>query len=336
MNVSSLDFSKLVGTVPRSARFMDEDYFIWGGSMYRDEGGTCHLYYSRWPRSMGMNAWVTHSEVAHAVSDSPTGPFRHGDVALPVRGAEHWDGLCTHNPTVRRFANRLHLYYTGNTGDGRAIRDGLNWTHRNNQRIGVAVADDPAGPWERRDEPVIDTSAEPDAPDHLCVANPSATEMPGGRYLLVYKAVAARNPLPFGGPVTHLVATAPAPSGPFTKNLKPVFTVAGHDFPAEDPYVWTAEEGFLAIVKDFDGSFTRAGRSLALFVSSDGFDWRPADHPLVATTEIRWEDGEVQELHRLERPQLWLEDGRPRVLYCAASPDTSESHSFNVHIPIQE
>lgn len=325
--MSSIDpsFSKRIGPVSRWGRFVDEGFFIWGASMYRDVGGTCHLYYSRWPRTLGMNAWVTHSEVAHAVSDSPMGPFRHIDVALPARGAPHWDGSCTHNPTVRRFGEKLYLYYTGNTGDGEPIRNALNWTHRNNQRIGVAVADDPAGPWARFDSPVIDTSEDPDAPDHLCVANPSATEMPDGGYLMVYKAVAARNRLPFGGPVTHLVATAPSPIGPFTKNLTPVFTVPGHDFPAEDPYVWTAADGYRAIVKDFDGSFTGAGRSLALFVSSDGFDWRPADTPLVTTTG---------ELHRLERPQLWLEEGCPRVLFCAASPDASESHSFNVHIPI--
>jgi hypothetical protein len=329
-----VDFTRLIAEVPRSAQFIDEDFFIWGGSMYRDEAGACHLYYSRWPRSMGMNAWVTHSEVAHAVADAPTGPFRHVDVALPVRGAEHWDGLCTHNPTVRRFGDKLYLYYTGNTGDGQAIYDALNWTHRNNQRVGVAVAERPEGPWTRMDAPLIETSPEPDAPDHLCTNNPSVTEMHGGGYLIVYKAVASLNPLPFGGPVTHLAATAPSPTGPFTKNMEPVFTFPGHDFPAEDPYIWTGESGYFAIVKDFDGSFTKAGRSLALFTSTDGFDWKPAEHTLVATPEIRWKGGETQRLHRLERPQLWLEDGRPRVLYCAASPDRSESHSFNVHIPV--
>lgn len=320
--------------VPRRARFADEQYFIWGAGLYRGDDGTCHLYYSRWPRALGMSAWVTHSEIAHAVGDSPLGPFHHVEVALPARGKRYWDGMSTHNPTIRRFGDTFYLYYIGNTGDGRVTRDGLNWTHRNNQRIGVATSDDPGGPWKRFDSPLIDTSKEADAPDHLCVANPSVTEMHDGRYLMVYKAVASRNPLPFGGPVTHLAATASTPTGFFAKTLSPLFTVPGHDFPAEDPYVWTTAEGYRAIVKDFDGSFTGAGRSLALFTSHDGYDWRPADEPLVATPEIRWEDGEIQRLHRLERPQLWIEDGEPRVLYCAASPDASESHSFNVHIPL--
>lgn len=127
--------------VPRTARFIDEDYFIWGASMYRDDSGRCHLYYSRWPRSLGMNAWVTDSEIAHAEADAPTGPFRHVDVALPARGEAYWDGMDTHNPTIHRFGHKLYLYYTGNRGDGTRTRDKLNWTHRNNQRVGVAVAD---------------------------------------------------------------------------------------------------------------------------------------------------------------------------------------------------
>lgn len=107
--------------------------------------------------------------------------------------------------------------------------------------------------------------------------------MPDGRYLLLYKAVAARNPLPFGGPVTHLTA---------------------------------------------------AGRSLALFVSADGSQWRPAPSPLVSATRTRWDNSETEKLHRLERPQVRLKHRRPRVLYRAASPDSSESHSINVHTPL--
>lgn len=34
----------------------------------------------------------------------------------------------------------------GNVGDGIVPPKSLNWTHRNHQRIGVAIADSPAGP----------------------------------------------------------------------------------------------------------------------------------------------------------------------------------------------
>ena len=39
------------------------------------------------------------------------------------------------------------------------------WIYRTNQRIGVAVADNPAGPWQRFEKPVLDVSEDPTAPD---------------------------------------------------------------------------------------------------------------------------------------------------------------------------
>jgi len=323
------DFSALIRPVPASAKWSDPAYFIWCGSMVRDERGMCHLFYSRWSKLFGFDAWVTHSDVAHAIADQPLGPYRHVDVALPPRGREFWDGLCTHNPTVHRFEDRYYLYYTGNTGDG------TFWSHRNRQRIGVAVAESPDGPWRRSNAPLIDISADPDAPDALAVNNPAVTARPGGGYLMVYKAVAAKGEPPFGGPVVHLVAMADRPAGPFTKRYQPVFTKEGSDFPAEDPYIWHQDGEYRAIVKDMEGCFTSAGKSLALFESPNGVDWTPARHPLVTKVEILWDDGRRQTLQALERPQIWFEDGRPAVLFCAANDTTDWSHSFNVAIPLR-
>jgi hypothetical protein len=326
------DFAAMIRPIPESAKFIDPDYYIWCGTMVKGDDGKCHLYYSRWPRKLGHYAWVTHSEIAHAVGDTPLGPFAHRDVALPARGKEFWDGLCTHNPNVHRFGGKYYLYYMGNTGDGVAMRT-LNWTHRNNQRIGVAVADSPDGPWRRMDKPLIEPT--PGFVDALCATNPSVAERPGGGYLMVYKAVDNRNKLPFGGPVLHAVATADAPTGPFTKHPKPVFVKEGVAFAAEDPFIWSDGRRFWAIVKDNAGNFTGKGKSTALFQSDDGLDWRLAAHPLVATTEVTWEGGRAQKLHSLERPQLYFEDGRPAVLMVAVDEDSRREHSFNVRIPLQ-
>jgi hypothetical protein len=332
----AFDFPAMIQPAPETAKFSDPDFYIWCGTMVRGDDGKCHLYYSRWPRTLGHAAWVTHSEVAHAVGDTPLGPFVHRDVALPPRGSNFWDGLCTHNPTVHRFGGRYVLVYTGNTGDGQAMTS-LNWSHRNNQRIGVAVADRPEGPWQRLDRPALDVSADTNAPDSLCIANPSIAERPGGGYLLVYKAVGRQRPLPFGGPVVHLTATSSVPTGPFTKQLRPIFTAEGRDFPAEDPYVWyQADRGrYFAIVKDNQGAFTKAGKSLALFESADGFDWRLAENPLVSRIQIRWASGTTQPLHSLERPQLFFEDGQPAVLLCAVDETPAREFSYNVRIPLR-
>lgn len=327
-----LDFNALLQPVPPAARFSDPDYYIWCGTMVRGDDGKCHLFYSRWPRKLGHYAWVTHSEVAHAVADGPLGAFRHVGVALPARGAAYWDGLCTHNPTVRRFGGKYYLYYMGNTGDGVAMKT-LNWTHRNNQRIGVAVADSPDGPWTRFDAPLI--APTPGFIDALCCANPSVTERIGGGFIMVYKAVGDQGKPPFGGPVLHAVAFGDSPIGPFRKQPKPVFVKEGVAFAAEDPFIWTQQGRYWAIVKDNAGNFTHRGKSTALFESADGLDWRLAKHALVATTEITWEGGRRQTLNSLERPQVYFEAGRPAVLLFACDEDGRREHSFNVRIPLK-
>ncbi len=331
-SATDYDFSQMIQPVPASAKFEDPGYIVWCGTMVRDDAGKCHLYYSRWPRKLGHYAWVTHSEVAHAVADNPLGPYKFADVALPARGAKFWDGLCTHNPTVMRFGKKYYLYYMGNTGDGKLSRD-LNWSHRNNQRIGVAVADNPGGPWTRTDKPLIEPT--PGFHDALCANNPSVTRRPDGGYLMVYKAVGDKGRMPFGGPVVHVVALGDSPTGPFHKQPRAVFTAEGNHFAAEDPFIWRGPDRYWAIVKDFKGSFTGRGTSLALFESADGIDWKPAAHPLVSALELKWANGTVMNLSKLERPQVFLENGEPAVLFCAAAPAGRLTDSFNVQIPLK-
>lgn len=328
-----LNLQSIMQQVPESAKFTNDSFFIWGGSLVKSHHDEkYHLFYSRWPRKLGMNAWVTHSEIAHAVSDSPFGPFEFKNVALPARGENYWDGLVTHNPTIHFFDGKYYLYYMGNTGDGQANKDGMNWTHRNNQRIGIAIAENPNGPWERFSKPLIDVSPDTLEHDALMVSNPSVTKMADGKYLMVYKAVAKKGKMPFGGPVVHLTAIADNPEGPFIKQLKPVFTAQNLDFPAEDPFVWYENKYYYAIVKDMNGAFTNAGKSLALFRSEDGLNWEKAKHPLVSKLEIEWENETKQKVIALERPQLFFENEEMIALLCAVNENIT--HSFNVQIPL--
>jgi len=156
-----ISFNELLMPVPESARLIDEDYYIWCGSMIKSDDGVYHLFFLRWPRENGFQGWVSSSEIGHAVANNPLGPYKFKELALPPRGPEYWDGMMTHNPTVHRFGEKYYLYYIGNRGDGATFH-----IHRNNQRIGVAVADHPDGP-------LIDISMEAEAPDGLMVTNPA-------------------------------------------------------------------------------------------------------------------------------------------------------------------
>lgn len=330
------NFAAMLRPVPATGKFYDPEYNIWCGSEVCGTNGDYHLFYSRWPRKLGHLAWVTHSEVAHAVSRTPFGPWVFHDVALPARGARYWDGSCTHNPTVLYLDGKYYLYYMGNYGDG-VVKTPLNWLHRNHQRIGVAVADSPAGPWQRLDHPVLDTEPDTNAPDALLVTNPSVTERPGGGVLMIYKAVGMKRPLPFGGPVVHLAAVANDPLGPFAKHSGTIFNVPGSNFAAEDPFLWHTTDSYWAIIKDNNGVFTHQGYSLALWRSKDGFNWKLAHHPFVANpASIRWEAGVHAPLTALERPQVLFRAGHPLVLLCASADNARRDGTFNLQIPLAD
>ncbi|WP_157766084.1 glycoside hydrolase family protein [Aquimarina aggregata] len=339
---ASVNYFKLdLGKPTLKSKFENDTWSIWGGSMVKGNDGLYHMFYSRWKKELGW-AWVTDSEIAHAVSNTPFGPFTFRDVALSSRGSNYWDGLCTHNPNIHKFDGKYYLYYMGNTGDGKTTtfpgKLVLNPSHRNNQRIGVAVSDSPNGPWKRFDTPLINTGTHENALDALMVSNPSVTKRPEGGYLMVYKAVGKQKPGIWGGPVVHCIATSENPTGPFKKYDQPVFQTKDYDFPAEDPFIWYQKGKYRAIVKDMHGAFTNVGRSLVLFESEDGFDWKLSDTPLVSELKIDWANGYTQTVDHLERPQLYIENGKPIALLCAADIKDSQNviHSFNVQIPILE
>ena len=333
------DLEIKLGAVSKTSVFENSTWSIWGGSVVEDEDGLYHMLYSRWPKKLGW-AWVTDSEIAHATSKSPFGPFKHQGVALPRLGKEPWDGWCTHNPTVHKFGEKYYLYYMGNTGAGEVVGSPgnqlLNWEHRNNQRIGVAVAERPEGPWVRMEQPVIDISDDDTALDSLMTSNPSVCQRPNGEILMVYKAVGKKFPLPGGGPVVHMVAIADNPLGPFVKSPNPVFTHGDERFPAEDPYIWFQEGKYRAIVKRMKHLGGQRIFSLVHYDSIDGIDWQPAKFHEISDRTITWEDGTTEKLDHLERPQVVFEDGKPIALICAADriDEQNVRHSFNVQIPL--
>lgn len=333
----ALDLRTLLQPVPRTARFAMKGYYVWGGRPVRGPDGRYHLFFARWAKSTTFRGWVSHSEIGRAVADAPLGPYAFAEVVLAGGHGDAWDAHMFHNPTITAAGGKYYLYYTGTRGTAGWKKDAAlkkpddYWVFRNNQRVGVAVADRPTGPWKRFEKPLIDVS--PSGWDSLITTNPSVCPVPGGRFMMVYKAASpGKRP---AGRVVHGVAFADNPLGPFKKHPDPIFTHETAAFPAEDPTVWRQDGRYYAIVKDMGGYFTDAGRSLVLFESRDGIDWRLGKHPLVSTLRIRWADGETQKVFRLERPQVFLEEGRPTALFCAVHPGRKHNHTFNVHIPLK-
>ncbi|MEA2068715.1 MAG: glycoside hydrolase family protein [Verrucomicrobiota bacterium] len=321
MNAEDVHVGTLMQPVPKTSVFENDGFFVWGASMTQTDDGVCHLFYDRWPEP-DINTWISNSEIAYATADSPSGPYRFKKVVFGKRSHDFWDGVSVYNPQILHANQRYYLYYVGNNGAGRATHD-ENGTLLT-QRIGVAVADSPSGPWRRSTVPLLDVSEE--GLDSNFVANPAVTAMPDGRFLMIYKCGD-------GHKVYHSAAVADHPNGPFVKTGHKIFDSAASEFPAEDPFIWYQDGKYHAILKDMHGSFSHVGMSLVQFESDNGLEWKPGTPVLVSKKEIHWDDGSVEKVERLERPQLWLEDGLPRMLFLALKQG---NHAYNVHIPLAE
>ena len=145
-----------------------EDYWVWGSSVVKDENdGLFHMFVSRWPKGLPFHpGWMVASEVVHAISETPEGPYRFSDVALSARGAQYWDGRSVHNPRVVKYKDTYVMFYMGSTHPFEEITDPKVLTlsspytivARSNKRIGIATSKSPYGPWVRRDKPVLETA----------------------------------------------------------------------------------------------------------------------------------------------------------------------------------
>ena len=330
-------FQDWLQAVPDTARFTMPGWYVWCGCLTRSADGLYYLFFARWPQHLGFEAWVTHSEIAYATSPSLFGSFTFQGIALPYRRDDVWDQVA-HNPTIIHWQGRYYLYYMGTHGpavqhaaEAQPSSD-LWWRYRNHQRIGVAVAETPAGPWIRSTQPVIETSAA--AWDALVTSNPSCCVTPEGTILMMYKGV-GQGPLPKGCDVVAGIAEAAHPLGPFYKQSQPAIAHPTESWAVEDPCIWHQAGMYYCLVKDFHGYFTRDQRgSVALLQSRNGLHWQPARYALAFRREIMWQDGHRQFVERLERPLIWCEDGIPRALLCAVR-EHAHSQPYNIRIPLE-
>lgn len=315
-------------------------YRVWGASVLRGEDGRYHCFASRIPADIPFHpGWMVASEIVHAVADHPEGPFVLVNVALPPRGAAHWDGCSTHNPKIVAALGRYFLFYMGSTHPfpelvGEARR-GLTTASeycliaRANKRIGVAVADHLDGPWMRADAPALPTR--PDTFYGFLTSNPAPLVDPmTGNTKLIFKARAAVNGT--FGDMTIGLATAPHPQGPYTVVGRCQFHSARGAGELEDPYLWRDAAGYHLLAKDQHGVFTDAGHGVGVLAhSDDALEWRLDPEPLAYARRVPWIDGTVEAVANLERASaLHDADGRLTHLYFATWRGSS---GFSLDIP---
>ncbi len=350
-----LDFMSLQQPIPIHAKLEHKEWFTWGASVLKGADNKYHMIYSRWPKKYPFTlGWVVDAEICYAVASKATGPFKH--VRTILRGRKHtgqpqaWDGASVYNPHLKKFGDKVYLYYTAGYDPYSSAMVGSRNHVVSHQTIGVLVAESleelTKGKFERMDTPLLKPikrfgrfvkkqeefgDINNPIPANTVVVNPSVTQRPDGKFLMMYKSWK-----PKGG-MTHAVAVSDSPTGPF--KYYPSEAFKGH---AEDPFIWfdKKRQKLFALVKDFNGNITKIGKSIALFESIDGIEWQKSHHTLASDLNIKWETGTSNEVFFLERPQLLFDDnGEPKVLYAACSiksPLGKNGHSFNIHIPLKE
>ncbi len=309
--------------------FRDPDYYNWGSSILKDEDGKYHLFYSRWPRAYSFYAWLPLSEIAHAVAEHPAGPYTYIETALSGRGGTGWDAITAHNPKIKYFEGKYYLYYIGTHASGEPLeheklveisKTGYShpyWTVlRENQRTGVAVSSSLNGPWERLDAPIV----EPSGPITTLTVNPAITRGPDGTYFLIVKG---DKPNESRFIRNQAMAVAPSPTGPFRVQDKPVIDYLD----TEDASLWYDEAGgrFYAIFHAHD--------HIGLITSTDGLNWEKAEHYEVMRKFLLTSEGGRITPDRMERPFVFVEDGKPKVLSLAVKEGDD---SYSVFVPLAE
>jgi len=287
----------------------EPDYTIWGASPLCD-GGKTHLYAARWPEANVDPAWRKSSEVAHYVAHTPEGPFGFSDVVLTGTGRDTSDRFAPHNPEVLKVGNTYVLLYIGND-------DYHQPPHPLNQRIGMATASSPYGPWKRvgKDGLILESSSDPahwSFGSH--VVNPTLLDMDGQFYLYFKARCQGHEGMVYG------VAVADRLEGPYIITGEPLTT---RGVMIEDGCVFRCGDRICLLTTDNHGSVTGIRGGGVLWVSDDGLHFDPrytqVGYKRIPAYYGDYDRNNVTRIYgsdpKLERPRILLIKGEPRYLY---------------------
>ena len=286
-----------------------EGYYVWCNSPIEDDSGKIHLFFSRWDSKKGMGGWIRGSEIAHAIADSPEGPYTVIETVLAPR-AGYFDSTTCHNPLIKKVDDKYCLFYMGNS-NGKT----------NTKRIGLATSDTLNGPWKRTDLPLLD-AGETGAWDDHCTTNPAFIKNKD-EYWLYYKSwntkdyETATDPL-IRGNRKYGLAISKKLEGPYIKYAgNPVidFSGKGNNRQFEDAFIWHEKKRFNIIARDM-GIFNHENG--LIMQSKNGLKW---DEPKIAYyaadkyIQQPPAPSHLKKYGRFERPQILFKDGKPAYLF---------------------
>ncbi|MCB4807902.1 glycoside hydrolase family protein [Tamlana sp. 62-3] len=324
-----------------------ENYWVWGSSVIKGDDGLYHMYASRWPSYLPFHpGWMVASEIVHATSKTPEGPYKFQDVALGSRGAQFWDGRSCHNPKIVKHNDTYILYYMGSTHPFEEVNHGnveefdlkSKWciAARWGKRVGVATSKSPFGPWERRDAPILEVK--PNSYYSFLTSNPSPLIKEDGSVVLLFKGRSYQDDEITHSDMSIGVATAPSFDGEYTVvGTKPLFSME-HLGEVEDPHLWSDNTGFHLVAKDQRGLITGGKGDGLLAHSKDGIHWEVDKSARAYTKIVKWNNGKTIKQGQLERPFVFTENDVPTHIFFATMDGpggfSNGTKTWNMVIPL--
>ncbi|TWU40109.1 Glycosyl hydrolases family 43 [Novipirellula aureliae] len=298
-------------------------YHVWGSSPVIGPEGKTHLFVSRWPLEKKFGGWLTDCEIARYISESPEGPFVFQEVVRKGSGLETWDRQSPHNPNVQKVGDQYVLLHIANAG-------GTKKECVASQRIGMMIADHPAGPWKKagNDGLILAPPEDPSVWSYdsvVGVNNPALMVHPNGRFYLYYKAMRKGDVRRMG------VAVADQVEGPYVFHKD---FLTSNDTEIEDEYAFV-ENGKIYLVT----THNKAGAGY-LWESEDGLHFK---QPITGFDTVdRYLNSEIISRAKVlrgkkfERPQVLMQAGKPTHLYVASGAnfiggDGSHSCVLRIH-----
>lgn len=286
---------------PSAAYGFDPNVTSWGGNAVQGDDGLYHLYVTEIAgKNCGLTAWKHNSQVVHATSVNPGGPYQREGVALPVS---------SHNPQAIRFNDMWLIFH---------IYPALNGTVNDcdsDYPISLASSETPMisqihgsfspnGPWH----PINTTMPE--------CTNPSPWVLRNGTLMV------ACTPSKRGANFTLLMADSLEGVWAVRDLWPPVSPpeIRPHKF-WEDPFLWVDGRGHWHVLMH---TYSPHQMEDVDYISGhiysvDGFEWftnnvEPYRH------EVFFGDGVAQNFSTIERPKLLFDNfGRPTHLFNGVS-----------------
>ena len=319
---------------PMDGGFRMDGYWVWCGSVIKGDDGKYHMFASRWPKTTGFGPyWLTNSEIVHAVSDKPAGPYKFSDIALPPRGSEFWDGQMTHNPAIRKYKGTYLLYYTGTTYHGErpgpnnriSEESPLKIEAHQHERIGLATSRSPYGPWKRLEKPILDVR--PNSWEQYLVSNAAPVVLGNGKVLLYYKGVERLTVHAIG------LAVADRFDGEYKRvSDQPLNMGIG----AEDPFIWIENGKYKALMLDTERKYS-PDKEIFYATSDDGIKWQVPGNGIAISRNVLWADSQVRRMNSTERPHVLIENGKPTyVFFATGETRNGERFTWTMSIPLKK